>query len=532
MINKKRTGSFYTPKIIADFLVNHISKKLTEGNEISVLEPSVGDGIFIHSILENELLSPKVKRILAIERNKKELNKIASAKPSKKIKYIHSDFLEFQKESRLKFSIVIGNPPYVKKNHLSDRQIALCKEIHSKASLADHEPRNIWSAFLVRCIKFTDDNGILAFVLPAELLQVKFAKELRDLLRREFERIEIFTFNELLFKDCDGQDTLLLVAQRKSNLPGIYYCNVDKAKDLKENKFLLTQNISIKDSKWIHHHMESQEIELLEKIKLNLKTVRDYCDSRAGIVTAANEFFIINESTVKEYSLKRFVKPIVQKGAFVNGSVVLSRREFESLIADSKPAFLLSLNQESKIRDHSKIKKYLRMGVSSEFDKRFKMKERDKWYYVPNVRQPPEAFFFKRCNEYPKLIKNSADVLVTDCAYEVQMKEGLGINDLIHSFYNSLTLCFAELYGRYYGGGVLELTPNEFKSLPMPYLRASVRDFNNFAASFKAKQSISEICAINDRQTLSSPEYAIDDETIQKLAAIRQKLFLRRTKRS
>lgn len=40
------------------------------------------------------------------------------------------------------------------------------------------------------------------------------------------------------------------------------------------------------------------------------------------------------------------------------------------------------------------------------------------------------------------------------------MKEEFEINSFIYLFYNSLTLIFAELEGRYYGG-VLELIPSE-----------------------------------------------------------------------
>lgn len=83
--------------------------------------------------------------------------------------------------------------------------------------------KNIWSSFLVRAINFLDDNGIIAFVLPAELLQVDYAAQLRKLLVSEFSRIEIFTFNELLFKECKGQDTIILIAYKNSKKSGLFF---------------------------------------------------------------------------------------------------------------------------------------------------------------------------------------------------------------------------------------------------------------------------------------------------------------------
>ena len=124
---------------------------------------------------------------------------------------------------------------------------------------------------------------------------------------------------------------------------------------------------------------------------------------------------------------------------------------------------------------------------------------------------------------YPKLVKNEAQVLSTDSAYIISMNPYYNIEDLIFSFYNSLTLSFAELNGRYYGGGVLELTPNEFKNLPVPYLHVNEEIFKSFIKDFKDKTSIKDICRKNDTVILKSIDKNLDSGTIEKL-------YLRRIK--
>lgn len=530
MRNKKKTGSFYTPKSIADFLLDYISNKLINQNHISVLEPSAGDGIFIKSIYKHEELSLKIAELVAIEQSKRELNKIVKAVKHKSLSAVHADFLDYQKDNNRSFTLVVGNPPYIKKNLLTRKQIEQCKLIHESAKLANTRPKNIWTSFLVRCIDFTSEDGILAFVLPSEILQVKYAAELREYILKQFERVEIFTFNELLFTDCKGQDTLLLIGERKSTRKGVFYCNINKVIDLENGKFSLAQNVKIKESKWTHHHLETQEIELLENLKENLNTVNDYCNSKAGIVTAANSYFIVDDKTVDQYSLHEYVKPIIQKGVFVNGSVELSKEDFQLLVDKSKPTYLIALDQHSQIRSNAKLWQYLKIGEEKEIHRRFKASIRDNWYEIPNVGAPPEAFFFKRCNNYPKLVKNTANVLATDSAYTISMRNDYAIENLIFSFYNSLTLAYAELYGRYYGGGVLELTPNEFKNLPVPYLPVNAEQFGDFVSAFKAKGSIKEICKQNDRIILKSIDKKLSDDNIDKLFDIREKLYMRRIK--
>jgi adenine-specific DNA-methyltransferase len=530
VINNKQSGSFYTPIPIADFLVDYLSSKLKNNKYIKLLEPSAGNGVFVNSLFAHKDISKKILTLIAVEKEKKELNKITSV--NKRYHGIGLDFLEYQKNNKTKFSVCIGNPPYIKKNLLTKKQILLCEGIHAEAGLSDKKIKNIWSAFLIRCVQFLESDGILAFVLPAELLQVKYAAELRDFIVKEFERIEIFTFNELLFKDvkANGQDALLLIGEKKSNQPGVFYSNIEKVIDLKEKKYSFAENVSMKHSKWTHPHLTGEERGLLEKIKVQINTVNYYSDSKAGIVTAANDYFIVNTETVKEYKLKSYVEKIVQRGVFVNGSVVLDQEDFRQLIEAKKPTYLITLNEKSKIKNIAGVQQYLKIGIKRAIHERYKTSIRDKWYEVPNVGKPPEAFFFKRCNEYPKLIKNDAKVLATDSAYKLTMKDGYGIESLIYSFYNSLTLAFAELYGRYYGGGVLELTPNEFKSLPVPYVQISKSDFATFRKAFEEKESIKDVLKTNDKKILKSILKDIDDDSIKALFSIREKLYRRRIK--
>lgn len=528
MKSKKITGSFYTPKVISDFLIDYLYLKLGQKKNL-ILEPSAGDGAFIHSIYNHKQFLKKLSKVVAIEREPTEAQKIRNISNEKSLEILHTDFLFYQLNNKQKFDLVIGNPPYIKKNHLDAYQIELCAGIHRLyPSLSKNKIKNIWTAFLVRSINFLNDAGVLAFVLPSDLLQVKFASELRSLIMGEFERVEIFSFNDLLFKESKGQDTLILIAERKSEIKGVFYTHINDLSELKSRNFSLNENILIKESKWNHHHLQPDELELLDKLKNKINQVNHYCTTKPGIVTAANDYFIVNDQTVHEYSLKKYVKPIIQRGMFLNGNAVLTEEDFQKLIESHKPAYLIALDKDSKIRHNQKINQYLNIGIERGINKRYKMTLRKNWFQIPNIGVPAEGLFFKRCNEYPKIIKNKAKVLATDNAYLISMKNGYNLNSLIFSFYNSLTLSFAELEGRFYGGGVLELTPNEFKNLPIPYFEISESEFDSFAENFEKKNSIKDICNKNDDLILRSIDKNIDYETIKKLSKIREKLFLKR----
>src|SRR5690554_1496508 len=320
ILNKKNTGSYYTPSYLASFISKRVLSHFEYRARLSILEPSVGDGAFIEELEKEENVNIN---LTALDINKVELN-IASEKWSKKsAKFLKTDFLEYSTTKQ--FSVVIGNPPYVKKNILSSKQIELSKKIHIKEGLTEASVKNIWATFLVKSNTLLSKNGILAFVLPSELLQVKFAEEIREYLKKEFERIEIFTFNDLMF-ECKGQDTIVLFAYKKAEKKGEFFTNISTREALDNNSFLLKNNNLLVESnvKWTHHFLTSEELTFIDNLKKQLKTVNDYSNSKPGIVTAANKFFIINKETEKKYKLQKYTKPIIQKGLFVNGSVVFS----------------------------------------------------------------------------------------------------------------------------------------------------------------------------------------------------------------
>lgn len=519
MTNKKNTGSYYTPSYLASFISKRVLSYFEGWKCISILEPSVGDGSFIEELDKSKISI----NITAIDINELELKNAKDKWNGRKSLFINSDFLKYNTDQ--KFSAVIGNPPYVKKSLLKAEQIEIAKKIHEKEGLSEISVKNIWTTFLIKSNRLLSSSGVLAFVLPSELLQVKFAEEIRGYLKNQFQRIEIFTFNDLMF-ECKGQDTIVLIAYKKHLQKGEYFTNIVSKDVLLNESFELKNNDLLVESKvkWTHHFLSNDEITFLNKLKGSLLKVDNYCESKPGIVTAANKFFIIDKNLEKEYNLSNYTKPIVQKGFYVNGSVLFNEDDFLSLEC-KYPSRLLQLNNDDIISVD--LKKYLKIGIEQEIPERYKCKKRNKWYVIPNIADAPDAFFFKRSHHYPKLLRNNTNALVTDSAYKVNVREGFDLDSLIFSFYNSLTLAFSEIDGRYYGGGVLELTPNEFKNLPLPYLGVTNTEFNEFVCRFEGKANISGLLIDYDKKILGET-LKLSTQEIEKIQRIRQKLVDKR----
>jgi len=528
MKGKKATGSYYTPDYLADFIYSRLEKDLKSYKNLSILEPSVGDGSFLNSLLRSRIYDGKNISIKAIDVNRSEILKLKKQNFCRiKTYFFQKDFLRFKPNNREFFSLIIGNPPYIKKNLLSGNQKIFGKRIHKNSKLSEKTFKNIWSVFLVKSITLLDDNGILAFILPSEILQVKYANELKSYILKMFKRVEIYTFSDLMF-ECKGQNTIVLIGHKKHSEEGVYYTHISDIKQIKKNNISLIKNETIQslDIKWTHHTLNCEDLKFLNGIRESLKRVEDYCKSKPGIVTAANSFFIIDSKTEEKYEWAEYTRPILQKGTFFQTGIIFSNSDYNRLSSAGKPIKIICLESENLRNLNKKNNEYLRIGEKQNIPDRYKCKIRDHWFIIPNISEPSEGFFFKRSHLFPKLVKNDANVLVTDSAYNIKMQDNYDINSFIFSFYNSLTFVFSELGGRYYGGGVLELTPNEFKELPVPYLNITKKEFKDLSYRFKNSNNIKEILNYTDFKLLS--EIGLNKKEILKVQNLRDMLSLKR----
>ena len=64
-------------------------------------------------------------------------------------------------------------------------------------------------------------------------------------------------------------------------------------------------------------------------------------------------------------------------------------------------------------------------------------------------------------NLYPKLVLNRCGAISTDTMHRMKFRDGIDPELAIIAYYNSIAFAFTELYGRSYGGGVLEILPKE-----------------------------------------------------------------------
>jgi adenine-specific DNA-methyltransferase len=492
---EKLRGGFYTPECIAEFII----RWGTSGSSwLDILEPSCGDGVFLKQIKKSGV---SYSSITAIELDTIEASKAGSIE-LENFSLVNDDFHAYCNRSDERFDLVVGNPPYIRYQFFDKIQQIEANDIFTKAGLSYSKLTNAWVSFVVGSSLLLKSKGKIGFVVPAEILQVSFAKQLRNFLAHFYNKIHIISFEKLVFPNIQQEVVLLLCEKTGGKQHNIEHIELTDASELKNLNIKRLESpkkkIDFKSNKWTFYFLNQEEIDFLETIgeRMGIKPLGQFANVEVGITTGSNAFFTVPHSTVEQYDLHKYAKPMVGRSVQVN-SVIFTTKDWEAnKISDSK-AHLLVFPERPNLDKKNGAIRYIAYGESQDIHKGYKTRIRDDWFVVPSLKIS-DALFIRRNNLYPRLIINDAKAYTTDTMHRVFVKKNISIEALTASYYNSLSLAFTEVCGRSHGGGVLELMPNEAENVLLPYHQDNAILLQKIDVMIRNKTHIEEVLAFTN----------------------------------
>lgn len=470
--NSKIQGDYATPEVLAKFLVNWAIQNPND----AVVEPCCGNGVFLEAIAHrvlhlggnkadiNRIVGVEIEPIAAKQANVRLFNRF-QAYPKIIPKGFFATLPSLPMES---FDAVIGNPPFVGYKYFfkDERELALgfLREQGFKAS----KLANAWVPFLVAGMRLLKPEGRLAMILPAGLLQVSYASEIREYLLDSFGFVVVYAFDNLVFPDVEQEIILLLGT--KGEKKGLRLIEVKDETELAEPVHLnqSSPQIPVEDSKekWTQYFLTNNQREILRKALVtdSIHRLGQLCSVDVGVVTGKNDFFVLPEDDAQKLEAQDHLLPIVTRTMYLRGLVFTKNDWVENKYSD-RPSYLLAIKPTIGFSEN--LKQYINRGELDGCHRNFKCRNRNPWYVVPSI-WIPDAFLFRQIGSFPRLILNSTKATCTDTLHRVKFKKKGLEKFIISCFHNSLTLAFAEIFGRSYGGGVLELMPTEAEKLPIP----------------------------------------------------------------
>lgn len=300
---KKKLGNYYTPKILAQDMINAIPIELIPEEERFVLDGTCGCGSLLHQAYYrlNKLLPKNMNNEqkhnyltnmiegIDIDIFAKELTKLSFLLISLPFgngwRIVANDMLKIN-EFKIKPSIIVANPPFGAEAHKTQKAIE----------------------FFDKYMDILNENGYMAIVLPQSMLTIKAASSLRRRILERFRILEIWNFPGGIFKNNCSTIVMILQKMKEGTKQPIVIRTVSRENKMEyllnhkySDEYIITNYENWKKNEECKYEI-SPVYNICEKIGKNIK-LEKYANIFDGIILNLEQ----NKEYISETSKDNFV---------------------------------------------------------------------------------------------------------------------------------------------------------------------------------------------------------------------------------
>jgi adenine-specific DNA-methyltransferase len=459
----RNKGQFWTPSWVADAMVAYVSEKTD-----LVYDPATGRGAFylaLHKLKKSQV---------SFYGTDIDIEVLADEIYNQKNCFVEErDFIK--NPPQRKFKAIVANPPYIRHHRIDEETKIFLKQLSARITGHAIDGRAGYHIyFLIQALNLLDQNGKLAFIMPADTCEGKFAKNLWKWISEKFciEGVITFDENATPFPNVDTNAIVFLIKNSKPT---------DTLHWVKASQSYSTDLFNFISSNFKHQKFGTIEIvhrQLKEGITTGFSRpeqnhngfkfhLNDFANVMRGIATGSNEFFFLTAQQVKELGIpKEFLKRAVGRTRDATENI-FTVKDVEQLERENRPTFLLSINPHKNLP--KAITNYLKVGAEMGLPNRSLIQQRKPWYKMEKRDVPPLLFaYLGRRNT--RFIKNEAGVLPLTsflCVYPIYTDKEY-IDKLWQALNHPDTLDNLKLVGKSYGSGAIKVEPSNLSRLPVP----------------------------------------------------------------
>lgn len=413
------------------------------------------------------------------------------------------------------FDVVIGNPPYIRQELLNDNEKIKIKElieaeyrdklvisssnkINNKKITYDRREKNIikldsrsdiFVYFVIHGLKMIREGGRLGFITSNKWLEVGYGEPFQNFLLDSSKIQYIIEFDRAVFPDAEVNTCILILEKNKNK----------KVRESNDTKFIIVKkkmslNDQISNFIKINTNYESENIKInkikqkylelgkwniylrapvvFNKIKENSKVISlsNLGKVLYGIKTGYNPYFILSKSKALEIGIEtESLTPCV-----------VSPKQVKNIVIESTNDYLFDVKNIPSSLVNNKTTNYIKFGEKLDVEVKRGSKRgiiklpycstvknrKPKWYSLPQL-ETPDILLPKLADKRVSALLNAAKAQATDLFYYIVLKDHQDAKIITAYLNSSIGGLLGELYGRSYGGGVLDIKVFEAKKLPI-----------------------------------------------------------------
>jgi len=469
----REKGQFWTPDWVAEAMVEYVFSN--KGGKL--FDPAVGAGAFFRAAKTVAKEKGLYFSLAGMDIDPVALEQAVQSGLSKaEIENVAIGDFVFQPPKE-KLSAIVANPPYIRHHRIS---------LDSKKQLKNLSMQNLGVIldgraglhvyFLIRALILLEEKGRLAFIMPADTCEGKFAPDLWRWILHNYclDAVVAFDPEASPFPNVDTNPLIFFirkaVPQNKFIWAKCYEARTETFKLWVRSDFEIAPEKSFAIfSRDLAEGLQTGLSRPPVTAKISKYVLGDFVQIVRGVATGSNEFFFLTDEQVKQLEIpeKYFVRAVGRTRDVPTEEI--TQKTLEMLRAKGRPTFLLSLNGEPFENYPEKLKSYLKGGESQGLPQRPLISQRKPWYKT-EVRLAPPFLFSYLGRRNSRFIRNTAKIIPLTsflCVYP-KSDEKKFIESLWKILNHPDTISNLALIGKSYGDGAIKVEPRSLEKLPIP----------------------------------------------------------------
>lgn len=466
-------GQFWTPEWVAQAMVAYVLR----GPTTHIFDPAVGSGAFFKAA---QLLGQQLGRPIDLRGVEIDPTAIAQAEHSG----LHAndlgsvelrDFVLHPPERH--FAAIVANPPYIRHHRLpaamKARLQAYGKDLIGTA-LDGRAGLHVY--FLLRALELLEDDGRLAFILPADTCEGKFAPALWRWIttRYQLEALVTFTPDATPFPAIDT-NALIVMLRKSAPRPVFHWARCTHAGTNQLKRWIEAGFAGEPGTALIVRNRP-----LAEALSTGLSrppapagdsdfTLGDFAAVMRGIATGNNAFFFLTRSRAIALGLPSDTLRIAVGRTRDIAEDEITTQVMAHLDEHGRPTRLLSLDGRAMDTFPSAVQEYLAQGIALGLPRRPLIAQRKPWYKM-EVRPAPPFLFAYLGRRNARFVRNGAGVVPLTsflCVYP-HSRDLASLDRLWLILQHPDTIANLARVGKSYGAGAIKVEPRALEALPIP----------------------------------------------------------------
>jgi methylase of polypeptide subunit release factors len=304
---EKLMGQVYTPDFIVNKILDDIQYNTPDILGKKILDPACGDGRFLVEVAKRvikysskENLKQNLECIhgwdidaLAIKKCLENLNNLVQNSTSIEWntsvtnsleKYRESDLFSLDIENSV-FDFIVGNPPYIRIQHLDIEQR---QYIQKNYSFCQSGSTDIYIAFYELCCHLLADDGVCGLITPNTFLCTETARQLRQHFVSHKNLLQLTNYGDVQLFDNATTYSAITIFGKQSHTGFVY----QKATDTETFENRTIDFDELKEPFW---QLATEKIDTVSGKKL-----RDICKIHVGVTTLCDSAYIFPIGDIDE----------------------------------------------------------------------------------------------------------------------------------------------------------------------------------------------------------------------------------------